>query len=415
MPDDLAAISCTSSSGATVIAPPAADSPSGGDKVTIQVYDNGTHNGQNGSIFSWIGMGGAERGRLLLNMEIDLRKMKYIGNMQRLYVPDIYKNLPLNTLIMATENGLYVTEEVDQIIKDKVPQSSSYQQVEPIESRDEEDTERKSSLISEIKSSEILLNERRTIVEQKLKSVHNSNELNVQRSEKSAILKRYETELKRINYEYEIEKASEGNDVKLLRKFVDIKDSLERREQVRKDIEEVKKRCEKKKEENLKIKFLFELRQLKLISDVQGIYPIEKSETTGEYCIRGLELPSEMSSIDDDHVASALGYVAHLLILLSKYLEIPLRYPIAYAASKSLIRDPLLIPTGGGVAATLPLYRKGVDKEKFERAVTLIRKNVQQLVYSVGIEYQHDKNWLENLNLIFQNQIWPIMGEESSL
>ena len=124
---------------------------------------------------------------------------------------------------------------------------------------------------------------------------------------------------------------------------------------------------------------------------------------------------SELSSIDDDQVASALGYVAHLLILLSKYLEIPLRYPIAYAASKSLIRDPLLIPMGGGVAATLPLYRKGVDKEKFERAVTLIRKNVQQLVYSVGIEYQHDKNWLENLNLIFQNQIWPIMGEESSL
>ena len=89
---------------------------------------------------------------------------------------------------------------------------------------------------------------------------------------------------------------------------------------------ELESTCKSKKEENSKIKFLFELRQIKLISEIQTIYPIEKSELTGEFCIRGLELPSDLSSVDDDHVSSALGYVAHLLVLLSKYLELPLRY-----------------------------------------------------------------------------------------
>eukprot|EP00898_Chlorokybus_atmophyticus_P007818 jgi/Chlat1/8037/Chrsp71S07513 len=45
---------------------------------------------------------------------------------------------------------------------------------------------------------------------------------------------------------------------------------------------------------------------------------------------------------EEDHeaVATALGYIAHLVLLLAKYLDVPLKYPIVFAASRSLVKDP---------------------------------------------------------------------------
>ena len=38
--------------------------------------------------------------------------------------------------------------------------------------------------------------------------------------------------------------------------------------------------------------------------------------------IRGIDLPKDLYSKDEEHVAAGLGYVVHLLLLLSKYLEV---------------------------------------------------------------------------------------------
>ena len=43
----------------------------------------------------------------------------------------------------------------------------------------------------------------------------------------------------------------------------------------------------------LKTKFLLEARQIKLLSELQTIYPIEQLEN-GEHAIRGLELPADL-------------------------------------------------------------------------------------------------------------------------
>eukprot|EP00968_Pinguiococcus_pyrenoidosus_P015575 scaffold1439_cov282-Pinguiococcus_pyrenoidosus.AAC.11 len=58
-----------------------------------------------------------------------------------------------------------------------------------------------------------------------------------------------------------------------------------------------------------------------------------------EWAIRGLELPKDLSGKDDEHISSALGYAAHLVLMLSKYLAVPLRYQILYYSSRSAIRD----------------------------------------------------------------------------
>lgn len=42
------------------------------------------------------------------------------------------------------------------------------------------------------------------------------------------------------------------------------------------------------------LKFLLEARKMKLLSELQTIYPIERVDGSGEYAIRGLELPADL-------------------------------------------------------------------------------------------------------------------------
>ncbi len=186
-----------------------------------------------------------------------------------------------------------------------------------------------------------------------------------------------------------------------------------------------------------RLAFLLEARQAKLLKELQGIYPIAiaatpSTSTSPTYTIRGLPVPLDPANApprehDEEAVASALGYLAHLLFLLAKYLGVPLRYALDCRASRSLIRDtaaPLLafgsasaaaaaaaLPgassSGGSneggdgpspsdasdaaalqAAVTFPLFRRGVEKERFEWAVHLLRRDVLQLLWARGVPSQ---------------------------
>eukprot|EP00904_Undaria_pinnatifida_P005670 jgi/Undpi1/2232/HiC_scaffold_12.g05618.m1 len=113
---------------------------------------------------------------------------------------------------------------------------------------------------------------------------------------------------------------------------------------------------------------------------VMAIYPIKYHEKLREYTIRGLELPADLYSVDDERISSALGYTAHLVCMLAKYLQVPLRYQLIYNASRSAVRDNV---TGAGVA--YPLFRRGVEKERFDRGVYLLGRNVEQMLTSRGV------------------------------
>ena len=89
-----------------------------------------------------------------------------------------------------------------------------------------------------------------------------------------------------------------------------------------------------------RVQFLVEARQIKLLSELQAIYPIHPldnpssnhsggnggnnrdSMSAAGWCIRNLELPRDLTALEDEHVSSALGYVVHLVALLSKYLQV---------------------------------------------------------------------------------------------
>ncbi|CAM9127267.1 unnamed protein product [Choristocarpus tenellus] len=133
-------------------------------------------------------------------------------------------------------------------------------------------------------------------------------------------------------------------------------------------------------EGTLNSQILLEARRARLTAELKAIYPIKYQGQLGEYTIRGLELPSDLYTVDDERVSSALGYCAHLVCMLAKYLQVPLRYQLIYNASRSAVRDNI---TGAGVA--YPLFRRGVEKERFDRGVHLLGKDVEQMLAARGV------------------------------
>lgn len=145
------------------------------------------------------------------------------------------------------------------------------------------------------------------------------------------------------------------------------------------------------------VQFLLEARQLKLLADLSQIYPIERADN-GSYFIRGVEFIADLAAAkDEEAMASAMGYTVHMMLLASKYLEVPLRYQLLFMGSRSLVRDPVL----AGQDNTFPLFKKNIEKDRFERAVSWLRGNVEQLLCSRGLVYDPSKPLLHNLSTVF--------------
>jgi hypothetical protein len=144
--------------------------------------------------------------------------------------------------------------------------------------------------------------------------------------------------------------------------------------------------------------------------------------------------PLFSSAFDDEQISTALGYVAHLLIMLSKYqnvctlssflfpvsfrpslsrshlfvvpsLQIPLRYRILYKASRSEITDDV-VQSGQPYASSsfsilfcicsclssllvhfplsrFPLYFKNTDETRAKAGVVLLNRNIEQVPSSL--------------------------------
>ncbi|TMW62892.1 hypothetical protein Poli38472_005510 [Pythium oligandrum] len=125
-------------------------------------------------------------------------------------------------------------------------------------------------------------------------------------------------------------------------------------------------------------------RQAMLVKELSTVYPIEYVGA-GEYAIRGIRVSTaELQSFgrgDEELLCTGLGYIAHLVFMLSKYLQVNLRYRVMPYSSRSFIKDEINDPLG-----EYPLYRKGVEKERFERAIFFLKKDVEQLLFARGLD-----------------------------
>nr|XP_034375107.1 UV radiation resistance-associated gene protein isoform X3 [Arvicanthis niloticus] len=99
---------------------------------------------------------------------------------------------------------------------------------------------------------------------------------------------------------------------------------------------------------------------------------------------------------DDGSIAVALGYTAHLVSMISFFLQVPLRYPIIHKGSRSTIKDNINDKLTEK-EREFPLYPKGGEKLQFDYGVYLLNKNIAQLRYQHGLGTPDLRQTLPNL------------------
>lgn len=108
--------------------------------------------------------------------------------------------------------------------------------------------------------------------------------------------------------------------------------------------------------------------------------------------------------------AIVLGYVAHAVLLIASYLDVPLRYPLHLGGSRSHIRDyaPSTETTSSDLALNqivgasakpteFPLFLEGQDSTRAAYAVFLLNKDLEQILNFFGAESLGPRHILANL------------------
>ncbi|KAI0518956.1 hypothetical protein KFK09_006395 [Dendrobium nobile] len=153
--------------------------------------------------------------------------------------------------------------------------------------------------------------------------------------------------------------------------------------------------------------------------EVQSSLPdMTRSPTLSSLTILGQQLtafPLKKTSFFSDKKeiqksSIVLGYVAHVVLLVASYLDVPLRYPLRLGGSRSHIcdyapstetatSDLIVNPVVGANAkpAEFPLFLEGQDSTRAAYAIFLLNKDLEQLLNFFGAESLGPRNILANL------------------
>uniref|UniRef100_H3CDN0 UV radiation resistance associated gene n=3 Tax=Tetraodon nigroviridis TaxID=99883 RepID=H3CDN0_TETNG len=142
-------------------------------------------------------------------------------------------------------------------------------------------------------------------------------------------------------------------------------------------LSKLQKECTAKREQFLKANAQLTFRCRQLLYELSYIYPIDVVNQA-DYVICGVKLPNseDFQAKDDGSVAVALGYTSHLVLMISCFLQIPLRYPVMHKGSRSSIKDTITDRLTEK-EREFPLYSRG-ERFHFEYGVYLLNKNIAQ-------------------------------------
>ncbi|KAJ1679936.1 hypothetical protein EV182_001017 [Spiromyces aspiralis] len=153
-------------------------------------------------------------------------------------------------------------------------------------------------------------------------------------------------------------------------------------------------------------------RRAELATTIATIFPIEMIDAENmEWGI--CNLPCNYRNIrarqQGIQVAAAFGLIAQVLALLSKYLNIPLQYPVQPRSSQSIIYSPPALVTSMAPYRRFPLFpTRGVDKPRYEYATQLLETDLEQLLLAYGIQVADRQRILPNLKqLLIAIAAWP--------
>ena len=183
--------------------------------------------------------------------------------------------------------------------------------------------------------------------------------------------------------------------------------------QIQQEIILLQVEIQKQSEQLEQDEFRKEAQCIKLVRELGAIYPISivdgrdesgKNGSGGEsrrYLIRGLEIPTDLynnsTNVSEEEISAALGFCCHLVVMLSKYLGVPLRYRIFCNSSRSAIRQGNII---------YPLFTaRVVEREQLERGMLLLYANVDCILQTRGIEHNPKSHILARLQRVYRHVI----------
>ncbi|WFD22033.1 hypothetical protein MEQU1_000695 [Malassezia equina] len=154
----------------------------------------------------------------------------------------------------------------------------------------------------------------------------------------------------------------------------------------------------------------------RLLHDLDLIYPIQLEHARDLlYSIVALPLPNGVAStmknasvlvhkLPLEEVGSALAFVAQVVLLLSSYLHVPLPYPLTTLGSKAIRTCHAIISHSSFV-----LHGRGTELYRYEYAVFLLNKNIEQLMNKCHVPVLDLRNTLPNLkNLLMTLSAAPV-------
>ena len=145
-----------------------------------------------------------------------------------------------------------------------------------------------------------------------------------------------------------------------------------------------------------KSEFFLEARRIKILRDLRHIYPISIAQGEERYSIRDLRIPADMHAggVTEDELSAALGFLCHLISLMSKYMGVQLRYRVFCNSSRSAIQDD-----GGAI---LPLFQaRAVERDQLDYSFLLLHRNVECILATQEIEYHSQEHVLVKVKQIF--------------
>ncbi|XP_069059981.1 UV radiation resistance-associated gene protein [Pleurodeles waltl] len=329
--------------------------------------------------------------RILIEWEVNLGGLKYLGQQIRARNP--------NEIIFGLNDGYYgapfETKDSANTLNHNLLQVD-HNCVR--KSYDVKDLLRLHRTQCAIKQTQVTVQKIGREIEEKLRLTSASNEM----KKESECL---QLKILVLRDELERQKRALGREMELLHKECSslqakgrtFNDEHERLQIQKESLHELRKECTAKRELFLKTNAQLTIRCRQLLSELSYIYPMDVNDQK-DYFICGVKLPNseDFQAKDDGSIAVALGYTAHLVSMISFFLQVPLRYPIIHKGSRSAIKDNIndkLMEK----EREFPLYPKGGEKLQFDYGVFLLNKNIAQLRYQHGLGTPDLRQTLPNL------------------